>query len=95
MNAARNTAVLDAACTIAHEEGVAKVTRMRVADAAGVSLGSVSAAFGGMPELHEAVMREAVRRPLLSVLAQGLAMGDAIARDAPDDLKRQAVESAL
>lgn len=93
MNTERNSRVLDAACTIAGNLGLASMTRARVAALAGVANGTVTHAYTDAAGLRAAVMREAVHRPILRVLAQGLAAGDAIALDAPDDLKRQALDS--
>lgn len=93
MTADRNRKVLDAACRLAEDNGLAGVTRDAVADAAGVSAGTASAAYGDMNVLREAVMREAVSRPLLRVLAQGLAAGHATARAAPDELRQRALET--
>lgn len=87
----RSRKVLNAACDIAESEGISRVTRGRVADVAGVSDATVSNAFGTMAGLRRALMWEARKRPLLKVLAQGLALGDDIARDAPDDLKQAAL----
>lgn len=91
MRQERAQRVLDAACRIAEDQGLARVTRGRVADVAGVSDATVSNAFGGMDALTVALMCEAVNRPVLKVLAQGLAMGDPIALAAPDDVKQAAL----
>ncbi len=91
MREARDAKVLDAAVTVASDAGVHALTRVVVAGQAGVSEATVSNALGTMAQVREAVMREAIRRPVLNVLAQGLALGDPIARDAPDDLKQAAL----
>lgn len=87
----RAAKVLGAACHLANKYDLSAVTRSRVAASAGVSDATVSNAFGGMDALLVAVMSEAVSRPLLKVLAQGLAMGDPIALAAPDDVKYAAL----
>lgn len=93
MNAERNTKVLDAAAAIALEEGLQRLSRSKVAARAGVSLGGVSASFGGMGNLTDAVVRAAIDRPILPVLAQALAVGHPLAKDAPADLKQQALDA--
>lgn len=92
MNAQRNSRVLDAACDVALEAGLAGITRERVASVAGVSVGSVSKAFGVMERLRDEVVRVAIARPILPVLAQALASGHPLAKSAPDDVKRQALD---
>lgn len=89
--AVRNRTVLDAACGLATLSGLASVKRVNVAQAAGVSCGTVSAAFEDMDGLRRAVMTRAVELGLLKILAEGLALGDPIARAAPDDLKTRAL----
>jgi len=91
MTARRNMIALEAACAVAHDEGLNALTRDKVARRAALASGSVTAAFGDMPGLRDAVMREAVSRPILSVLAQGLAARDAIACAAPADLRLAAL----
>jgi AcrR family transcriptional regulator len=88
---ARADRVRDAAVAVAGAEGLTALSRSRVADAARVSLGTVSNAYGTMQALRDAVMHEAVNRPILSILAQGLAMGDPIARAAPEHVRQAAL----
>jgi AcrR family transcriptional regulator len=91
MKADRDRAVLDAACRVAETHGLQRFTRAHVALSSGKAPGTVSLAFGSMDALRDAVVREAIRRPLLTVLAQALAMGHPVARDAPEDLRAQAL----
>lgn len=81
------------ACQLVEAEGLAAFSRSRVAAYARCSLGTVSNAYGSMQALRDAVMREAVTRPILSVLAQGLAMGDPIAKAAPEPVRQAALAS--
>ena len=78
---------------VAERDGLAAVTRSIVAREARVVPATVSNAYGSMPALRDALMREAVSRPVLSVLAQGLAMGDPIARAAPEHVRQAALAS--
>lgn len=90
MRARRDAAILDAAIEEAKAEGYQWITRDAIAHRAGVSVGSVNNAFGRMVELKRAVMRAAVERSIPEIVAQGLADGSAIAKDAPPDLKARA-----
>lgn len=85
--------VLNAALAQANLEGWDKLTRRPIARRAGVSAGSVSNAFGSMGALKDAVMALAIEQGLLRILAQGLAAGNDIARNAPPDLKAKALAS--
>lgn len=52
--------------------------------------------FGDAPSFHAAVLRLAIRKRRVSIVAQALAVRDEIAiRETPDDLKREAAESLL
>lgn len=86
----RERRILDAALEEAKEQGYQWITRDRVAARAGVAAGSVNAAFGKTVELKRAVMRVAVERGVLEIVAQGLAEGSAIAQAATPEIKQQA-----
>lgn len=87
----RNRAVLDAAIAMAQERGFASITRDGVAERAQVAAGSVNNAYGNMDGLRDAVMAAAVEQRLVDIVGQGLAAGHPAARNAPDDLKRDAL----
>jgi AcrR family transcriptional regulator len=86
----RDDRILTAAVELAKGIGYQWITRDQVAEAAGVSAGTVNNAFGGMIELKRAVLRHAVEIGLVEIVAQGLADGHEIARGAPADLRAQA-----
>jgi AcrR family transcriptional regulator len=65
-------------------------TREEVADLANVAPGLISHYFQTMDNLRDETMRYAVRLSRVPVVAQGLAVRDRIALDAPDDLKEAA-----
>lgn len=92
---ARRDQILAAALTIATEQGYNALTRDGVANAAGVATGQVNHIFNTMAQLRRAVMRAAVHRELLPIVAQGLAQGDKDAHAAPDWLKRKALDSLI
>ena len=87
----RNRAVLEAAIALAQERGFANVTRDLVAERAQVAAGSVNNAYGNMEALRDAVMAAAVERELVDIVGQGLAAGHPAARNAPEELKRDAL----
>jgi AcrR family transcriptional regulator len=87
----RNRRILDAAVELAAERGYERITRSDVAARAGVAAGSVNNAFGDMDGLRAAVMRAAVERSNATIVGQGLAASNAIARAAPDALKQSAL----
>jgi len=86
----RKEYILAAAVDVARVQGYHKLTRERVAEAAGVSPGLVSHHFSTMQKLRGDVMRHAVKTGILEIVAQGLAMRDDHARRAPMELKQRA-----
>lgn len=101
----RDAKILNAALALADRHGLRHLTRSAVAREAGVSAGSVSN-FGReqsdqspdrdhMSRLRAAVMRAAIDRGILSVLAEGVATGDPVAMAAPADLRATALASRL
>lgn len=87
--------LMTAALATARADGYQRMTRQSVALAAGCSQGQISLVFGTMPQLRRAVMRAAVARGDMVVLAQGLAAGDPVARGASVPVKRLALEALL
>lgn len=86
----RQELVLEHALALAETEGYQWIKRADIAELAGVSVGSVSSAFGSLVELKREVLREAIRRENLSVLAQGLVDRHEIALGAPAALRKKA-----
>lgn len=87
----RKQHILQAATALAQEKGHSNLTRDEVATRAQVSTGLVNRYFGDMQQLQRAVMREAVERRMLPVIAVGLALRDPIALGAPQELRREAL----
>jgi AcrR family transcriptional regulator len=87
----RRATVLAAAMAEAQARGWANLRRDTVAARAGIATGGVNNAFGSMEELKAAVMAEAISGEVLSIIAEGLAAGDAQARNAPRRLRQAAV----
>lgn len=91
--AATRAAVLEAAISLASDHGLSAVTRAAVARASCRSLGTVNYAYLSMDGLRDEVMRQAITRGHVGIIAQGLAAGSEIARNAPPDLKEAAAAS--
>jgi AcrR family transcriptional regulator len=91
MREGRQSRVLEAAVASALAVGYQWITREDVAARADVSEATVSNAFGTMRDLKRAVLTEAVRRPILKLIAEGLADRHPIALDAPADVRQQAL----
>ena len=89
---ARREHILGVAMDIAIKQGYDAVTRERIAEQGGISTGLVSKVFNTMNQLHRAVMRAAIYRGELSIVAHGIAHGCRIAHGADDDLKRKAMD---
>lgn len=88
----RREEILAAALDIAERSGLAAVSGKKIANALGVQRPTVMYHIVDMAALRQDVMREAIRTEVLAVIAQGLALGDAIAQGAPKGLRRRAAE---
>ena len=87
--------ILEAAYEMASRDGFSTLTRDSVAAEAGTAKGAVNHHFKTIAELRDEVMRLAVQRTILAIIGNGLAMGDAVAKTAPDDIKREALNTLL
>lgn len=87
----RREQILDAAVGMARDIGFQKITRDGVAGRAGVAMGLVTRYFGTMCQLRRAVMRSAVKNEVISVIAEGLAIGDPHAKKAGPELKARVI----
>jgi AcrR family transcriptional regulator len=90
----RKAAILEAAVNLAQLDGYRNLTSKSVARVAGVSQPLVMHYFWTTEKLLTAVMEEAVRRRVLSVVAEGLAHRHPAAVSAPVAL-RQAAAATL
>lgn len=91
----RDQRVIDAAIECAKESGYRHITREAVAARACVAPATVFNAFGTMLDLKGRVMRVAVERGLVELVAQGIADGSPIALGAPEELKRAALSYVI
>ena len=90
----RKEQIIDAAIKVAGQPGGwAKLTREAVAREAQCADGLISKYFGTMVTFRRTIMRHAIKAANLSVVAQGLAMGDVHAQKADEGLKRKALET--
>lgn len=95
----RKEQILAAAITVVRADGYNAMTRLKVANAAGVSTGQVSTIFNTMNQLRRDVIRYAVRElekgirdeVMLDVVACGLVADQSAARAASDAIKKAAV----
>lgn len=90
----RTRTVLEAAMRLASAQGMAAVTRPRIADEAGVAVGTVSNAYGSMDALRDAVMATAVEREILPVVLYGVVNRHPAALAAPESLRQRALAAA-
>jgi AcrR family transcriptional regulator len=87
--------LLDAALTVAQAVGYRKMTRSEIALAAGCSEGQVSHLLGTMVQLRRQVVRAAVKRQHLPVIAQALVDRDPHVMALDESVRRQAMEAML
>jgi AcrR family transcriptional regulator len=87
--------LMSAALTVAQRDGYRQMSCESVAIEGKCSRGLINKYFGTMLQLRRAVMRAAVVRRNLLVIAQGLAAGDVHANEASTMVKRDALEGLL
>ncbi len=93
MRSERDEKVFEAAIAEAREQGYQFITREAVAERAGVSVGGVNNAFGTMVDLKRAVLRAAIEREILPIVAEGIAMGSPVVADLAPELRERALLS--
>lgn len=90
--AERKAEILQAAINVASRPGGwGNLTREAVAKEAECAEGLPSKYFGTMTNFKRAIMRAAISRKNLPVIAQGLADGDKVAAKVDEALKREAL----
>ncbi len=87
----RKNQILEAGLELAREHGYQKVSREKIADKIGCSVGTITHRCGTMDAFRRSLMRLAVAREDLKVIAQGLVAGDRFAKAASDELKKRAM----
>jgi len=89
----RKAEILHAALQAAEASHYMHITREDIAARAGVSASAVSYHFENMDVLRVQLMRCAIRREFLPVIAQGCVAGDLYVLKAPEELRRRAINS--
>ncbi len=90
---ARKDEILNAALVVATKLGFANVRVADIATQAGCGYGTVSYHFNTMTQMRRAMMRAAVERKILKIIAEGLVMRHPEAKKAPDDIQKKAIAS--
>jgi len=85
----RKEEIIFAAMAVAREIGYQQVTRNLIAERAGTSDALVTTRLGTTDEIAQLIMREAVIRRDLTIIAQGIATNDPIAIAAPEELRTE------
>ncbi len=91
--ACRKESILDAALKAANKHGFAAMRQKDIAVMAKCGYGTVTLYFNTMTQMRRAVMRAAIKREDLAVIAQGIACGDPDAKKATPELKAKAIAS--
>jgi AcrR family transcriptional regulator len=91
----RKDAITAVALRLAAETHYMQVQRKQIADELGVTPPALTYHFGTMQQLRRAIMRAAIDKEDLVVIAQGLVGQDEHAKKAPEALRRRAVELAV
>lgn len=81
--------IVAGALKVAEDCGYQHLTRDKIAEAAGVSMGLVTYYFS-MKEIREKIVKWAIQRKNVKVLAQAMLARDPAAKRAPDELQAQA-----
>lgn len=89
----RREEILKAGLLVAEKHGYSKVTREKIAAELEISGPAIQYHFRTMQQLRNDLMRFAVKKCNLRVIAQGIAANDKTALKAPAGLRRQALEA--
>lgn len=87
----RKDSILNSAMILAEKIGYNRLTRAKVAEAAGVSESLVSKNFGTMDQLKNDIIRRAIKTENLKIIAQGLASNNRHTKRVSSDLKHRAL----
>lgn len=89
----REKAILEAAISVAQKRSFSSMRLIDIAAAAECSNALVVMYFGTMTKMRRRVMRAAIDRKILPIIANGFAMGDPTAKKADDALIKKAMAS--
>lgn len=90
---ASKISILENALDLAEELGLGNFTSKDLSERCNCRHTNIFYHFGNMAYLRQEMMKLAIERRNLPVLAQGLVSKDQIARSAPDALQKQALKS--
>ena len=90
----RKRELVDAGIVAARQVGFNNLRREDVARVAGCANGTLSLHFNTLGQFKRALMREAIKRGELRIIAEGLAIRDPNALKAPEDIKQKAITAA-
>lgn len=88
----RRAEIVAAAVHVAERDGIQRASFGAVAEVARCSRSTVVHYYPTLPQLHRDLMRAAIRRECLPVVAEGLARRDRHALKAPEQLKDRALQ---
>jgi len=88
----RRLQILTVAVGMAKTQGYPNITRDKIAENAGVSMGLVTRYFGTMCQLRRCIVRHAIKYEIPEIVAQALAVKDPHAKNASDKLKALAAQ---
>jgi len=89
----RKEHLIESGIRVAGRVGYRAVTKILIAEEAGVSHALVNRYFHTMNQVRQAIMRRAVQLEIPEIVAQGLADRDTQALKAPEELKRRALQT--
>lgn len=85
--------ILTVALDTAEADGFGKLSRTVIAEKCGISESLIAYHFGTMTDFKRTVMRHAIKNERLGIIAEGLAIRDAHAQKAPEELRARALAS--
>lgn len=91
----RHEQLLTVALELSRTKGYDRVTKLQIAEKAEVVHSLVNVYFLNMEKLRRDIMRAAIERECIEVIAQGLVNGDKYARKAPTKIKKKAAALLL
>ena len=90
-----NNIILESALHVAERDGFINLVRSTIAEHAKCSQGKVNMAFGTMTKLKRAVMRQAIHKQILSVIADGILLKMACCMKLDQELRERAINNII
>lgn len=85
----RKEEILNAAIDLASKIGYQSITRKKVAENADISLALINQYFSTMTQLKKAVMKTAIEREIVTIIAQGISLGDTQTKTIKKELREK------